>query len=213
MRSHDGLLWDIDPDAGSATLVGPTATTSVTDLAITADGKIVAIELERADLFDPATGAATDLSMTPWLTKQNALDVLPDGRLLVGGLGELAAVDLSTGAVEMLSMLPVGFKFSGDIAVIDGDSAFATAFTGSDEPDQLMLLDVSSGGADVVGSIGAQDVWGLDYGCDGSLYGLTDGGDGPPQLLRIDALTGMGTLVASFPGGPDGLWGASGPAE
>jgi hypothetical protein len=79
--------------------------------------------------------------------------------------------------------------------------------------DRLYRIDLASGQATSVGAIGFNDVEGLAFAVDGSLYGVADAtagsGSGATDLLiRIDTSTGVGSLVAPLQGlgglGPGG---------
>jgi len=80
----------------------------------------------------------------------------------------------------------------------------------------LYRVDLANGQSTVVGAIGFNDVEGMAFAPNGSLYAAVDGtmqvGGGSSAttdfLIRIDTSTGVGSLVAQFPGlqgrGPSG---------
>lgn len=204
-------LWIIDPLAVTANVVGATGINGITDIAISADNRIIGISFDRAWEIDPSTGVATQIASSAWLDQQNALDALPDGRLLVGGDTALIAVDPDTGVKTNAGTMGGGRVFSGDIATISATRAFATGkdYFGSD--DHLFFFDIATNQSTDEGSLGAPKVYGLDYGCDGNLYGMI--ADSPPRLVRVDPNTAQTTMLGTMTGGPATLWGAAGPAD
>jgi hypothetical protein len=204
-------LWIIDPVAITTQMVGPTGVAEMTDIAITSANEIIGITFDRAYRIDPATGAATLLAAAPWLFQQNALDALPDGRLLVGGGNALSAVDPVTGVKENVGTMGGGRVFSGDVTAVDATHALGSGkdplFGGHDH---LFGFELAVSSTDE-GSLGQPVVYGLDYGCDGELYGVV--AQSPPKLVRVDALTAQTTMLGPLVGGPATLWGAAGPAE
>ncbi len=205
-------LWILDPINVTATQVGATGQSSLTDIAITPDNRIIAIKSSSAWELDPMTGHATQIAATAWLAKQDALDALPDGRILVGGSANLIAIDTGTGMQTSLGAIPPGRVFSGDIAASGSNGAFATAkVTSGTANDHLIAFDFVNGTVTDVGDLGYPKVFGLDFGCDGLLYGMT--ASTPPKLLRVDPLTAQTTNLGTMTGGPSTLWGAAGPAH
>lgn len=204
-------LWIIDPIAVTADVVGPTGINGITDIAITADNVIIGITSAKAYAIDPSSGAATQIAGTAWLVDQNALDALPDGRLLVGGGSALIAVNPDTGAKTNAGAMGGGRVFSGDIATISATRAFATGKDGIGGNDHLFFFDIATNQSTDEGSLGAPKVYGLDYGCDGNLYGMI--ADSPPRLVRVDPNTAQTTMLGTMTGGPSTLWGAAGPAD
>lgn len=204
-------LWLIDPVAVTATVVGATGISSMTDIAITPDDRIIGITNTKAYAIDPATGHATQIAGSAWLAQQDALDALPDGRLVIGGGNALAIVDLASGAVTPAGTMGGGYVFSGDIA-----STSATAVLASGKPssgsgnDHLFKFDLSNDTSVDLGDLGAPKVYGLDYGCDGNLYGML--AQSPPKLIGVDGATAATSTIGAMSGGPTTLWGAAGPA-
>lgn len=207
----EGMLWRIDPNAVEAIAIGSTGVdVSFTDVTITPDNKILAIT--RFDVYEIAPDdASTQLIHDDLFDGQPvAADTLPDGRLLVGGDGEVAVVDMDLGTYDVVGALPGGWEFSGDIAVRSATAAYATARTDPSQEDHLFNFDLVTGAANDLGTLGSKNVFGLDYGCDGRLYGVV--ADVPPGFLYIDGSTAQSTMLGS-PTGPATLWGAAGPAD
>lgn len=208
----DSKLWVIDPVGITATMIGATGQSALTDVAITPDNRIIAITMTGAFQLNPQTGHASQIAGAAWLTNQNALDALPDGRLLVGGDAKLIAVDIDTGAQTNVGSIATGRVFSGDVAASGAAAALGTAkvTTGSGN-DHLVSFNVTSHSVVDLGDLGYPKVFGLDYGCDGNLYGMV--ATSPPKLVRVNAATGATTMLGTMTGGPSTLWGAAGPAN
>lgn len=206
-------LWIIDPVAITAEVVGETGVSGITDIAITSDNRIIGITEERGYVLDAETGEATEIADFPWLADQNALDALPDGRLLVGGVTALIAVDPDTGDKTSEGTMGGGRVFSGDIATVSAGAALATAkvTNGSGANDHLYRFDLATNQSTDEGDLGFPKVFGLDVGCDGDLYGMV--ASNPPKLLRVNPTTAQTTVLGTMAGGPSTLWGAAGPAE
>ena len=205
-------LWIIDPVAITAQMVGPTGKSNLTDIAITPDNRIIAITTGAAYELDAQTGHATVIANAAWLPQQDALDALPDGRLLVGGGAKLVAIDISSGAQTTVGSIASGRVFSGDVAASGASSAIGTAkVTSGSGNDHLVSFDVNTHAVTDLGDLGYPKVYGLDYGCDGNLYGMV--ASTPPKLLRVNPTTGATTTLGTMAGGPTTLWGAAGPAN
>ncbi len=206
----DSSLWVIDPEQITATIVGPTGVYGLTDIAITADNRMIGIGFSSTYELDPSTGAATMISAGTWLDQQNALDSLPDGRLLVGGGAEMKSIDVGTGDAASWGTLPGGSSFSGDIATATGTRAYGSATGGFGQNDRMYVFDTQDGTVELVGDLGSTSVYGLDYGCDGQLYALF--ATYPPKLAAVNETTAATTVLGQFANGPFTLWGAAGPA-
>lgn len=207
----DGELWRIDPEQVEAIDIGSTNTqASFTDVTITPDEKILAITRWDVYEIDPADATTVLIKDDLFAGQPVAADTMMDGRLLVGGDGEIAVVDLDAETYDVIGALPSGYEFSGDIAVNNSTSAFATARTGAGQEDHLFKVDLVTGVTTDLGSLGNERVFGLDYGCDGRLYGVI--ANLPPEFLLIDSSTGQSQMLGT-PAGPATLWGAAGPAD
>jgi len=204
-----GDLWVIDPSAVTAQLVGQSNLQNTSDLAVTADGKMIVITMQAAFQLDPTTAQAYPYNTSAWVLGQNALDVTADNRMLVGGGGSLKFL----GAGPQFDVLPFGSAaWSGDVAVV-GDIAYGSALDNWDGPDHLIRIDLVTGAVAQHGNFTAPGIYGLDVACDGSLYALTQGSPGEgilPRVFRVNPATGgvtdLGDLV-----GPTRLWGGAGP--
>ncbi len=206
-----GTLWRIDPETVTATAVGASGIEGVTDIGITPQGAMLAVTRSSLYRLSPSTAEATLLGADLFGTDQVAADATPDGKLLIGGDREVAKIDpVSLEITVRGDLLPSGWMFSGDYAVIDARTAYASA-TNLLAIDHLFFLDLAAGTNVNLGSMGRSFVFGIDFGCDGELYGVQDGQ--PPHLLRLTA--GSSSVSVQDLGGlegPPSLWGATGPA-
>lgn len=204
-----GDLWEIDPSAVTAQLVGQSNLQNTSDLAVTPDGKMIVITMQNAYQLDPTTAQAYPYNTGAWVQGQNALDVTPDNRMLVGGGGALTFI----GSGPQFSVLPFGSAaWSGDVAVM-GNIAYGSALDNWEGPDHLIRIDLVTGAVAQHGNFTAPGIFGLDVACDGSLYALTQGSPDEgilPRVFRVNPATGgvteLGDLV-----GPTRLWGGAGP--
>lgn len=201
-------LWLIDPDGPSAQLVGATGIQSLTDLAIDENADMLAITRTDVYRIAPDTGVATSVREAAF-DNQVAADAVTPGELVLGGGDELSIMTLASGNRNVVATLPNGYQFAGDIAVRDDGIAFVTAQQSSSEDSHLMEMDPVSGQVTDHGSLGAPRVFGLDFACDGRLFGLIEGS---LEVIEVDASTGA-TSPAGFVTGPTSLWGAAGPAD
>ena len=209
--SPNGGLWLIDPSVPSASLVGTSPVQNLTDLTITPSLDMIAISADAAWRIDPTSGITVPYQSDPWIDGQNALKALSDGRMLVGGGSSLMTVGSSS-----VHYLPLGYNFSGDIAAAPGASTgYASGLDIYGGPDHLFSVDLASGNIANMGSLTETDVYGLDVGCDGVLYGITQGdpsSGAKPKVLKIDMSNGFTSAVGSL-NGPIRIWGATGPVN
>lgn len=81
---------------------------------------------------------------------------------------------------------------------------YASGYDVATGQDSLFRINLESGAADRIGAVGFLDVEGLTFHPDGALYGAADGtsvaGGISDLLIRIDAGTGAGSLVAVLSG-------------
>jgi hypothetical protein len=211
-------LWTIDAieSVPVATLVGDTGIQSLTDISLHPNGKIIGHTRKEFFSLSPATGVATLLEGNQQSVEDLgpvASDALSDTEVLVGGEHAIGIMDIESKVFESYgNVLPNDWEFAGDIAVLDANHAYATAKK-DEENDHLFLIDVQNRTAEDLGSLETDLVWGLDYGCDGKLYGLVSRksqSTDPLRLILINPdtmdLTDRGIIT-----GPSKLVGAAGP--
>jgi hypothetical protein len=112
-------------------------------------------------------------------------------------------IDVTTGAhtiVATLGTIEEPLEASGDLVFLDG-RLLLTAFRPDDDFDVLAEVDLDAETTEIVGSIGADCVWGLAVH-DRTLFGLTCDG----ELLEIDPNDGSGHVVNTLTAP---IWGAT----
>jgi len=189
--NHGGALYTWDPVDGVEWIGDFTdpdglALSGFADIAIDAEGALYGAISSALYRIDPETAACTYERSLP--DSGTGLTFLPDGRLLVGGMS-LVAVDLATGDSETL-VATNEWATSGDmVAVPDGSIHWSVILPGTDG---WVRVDPDLGSAELVGEVGAAQLWGVAYAED-TLYAFaSDGG-----VLEVDGSTGIGTRIAT----------------
>ena len=133
----------------------------------------------------------------------NALTFAPNGTLYGAGNNGLYTLSTSTGKSTLLGTLGSNTS-AGDLAFDKSGNLYLTT-----NANNLLRINLSARTFTTVGSIGFNAVFGLIFGSDGILYGLSNSTD---QAFSINLTTGHGTLVSSFAGQVGGVDGSgSGP--
>jgi streptogramin lyase len=114
-------LRRIDPGTGATTTV--TALTEARDVAVQQDGTLYVAGDAQVVRVDPATGAKSVLATGPPLSDPRALDIEPDGDLVVAdgryAGGSVIHVDRETGAKSVLASGGL-FRVPAGLAVVGG---------------------------------------------------------------------------------------------
>lgn len=198
--AHDanGRLFTLDARTGAVNVIGFMAAV-MTDIAFAPDGTLYGVDL-GSSLYriNPNTGTSTRIGNVGAVV--NALVSSSTGTLYAAGCG-LYSLDVATGQGTLVGSFS-GYCSGGDLA-FDGSGALYM----STNTDQLVRVNPGTGSASLIGSIGFSGVFGLAYGSDGVLYGLSDW---TQQIFSIDPRTGVGALIANF--GGQGTFGAYGAA-
>jgi len=154
------------------------------------DGKLYGIT-GYGDFYsiDPATGKPTHIGKAEAFI--NGLTFDSEGTLYGSGFNYLYTIDLATAYLTQIG--ETGFNSSGDLAFDSYGRLYLTA-TGqtTDDSDQLVAVDPSTGTGTKIGDIGYSQVYGLSI-VDSILYGFTENN----QILEIDMSTGQGTLIGT----------------
>ena len=160
--------------------------TGFSDLAIDAEGTLYGAAAGTLYRVNPRTGGVSAEQVLP--DQGTGLGFLPDGRLIVAGMG-LAALDLATGAVETL--VPGGaFVTSGDVvATPDGLVHWTVTTTGGDA---WVVFDPTTHQTDVRGLVGTSELWGVAWS-EERLWAFSAAG----EAWTVDPSTGHGTLAAT----------------
>lgn len=183
--ASNGDLLDLDVSTNTSTLIGNSGT--MFDIAlnpltnmlygVTGGGQLKAI--------DTSTGMATAIGSGVG-SFINGLTFDSSGTLYgTGGTG-LYTIDLGTGQGSIVGNSI--YNSSGDIAFDSSGNLYLSA-TGGDG-DRLVSLDKNTGAGILLGAIGFDSVYGLNFS-NSMLYGFTLGG----ETITINTTTGMGTFV------------------
>jgi len=196
---------------------------SINDIAITPDDKLYAVSKTYLYRVDPLTAKLTKITEVRDKSSQKpppnvALTFEKSGRLLAsdidGALRRIHYTGTSKGLVEDIGSYGNSQGSSGDlVAILDG-TVYGVSQKGSgatETNNKLIQVDTKTGKATPIGSIGHGYVWGLAYWA-GVIYGFTNEYKTKPgtgKLLKIDPLTGKGTLLMEYPYYPYSFWGAA----
>lgn len=178
---NSGHLLDVRLPSGNTRVIGVTPTV-LTDIALTADGRLFGVGFDSVWRIDPETAEATQVaSTTPGIV--NAMDAAPDFTLYVAGGSRLYTLDATTGELVLVMTFEPHVS-SGDLAFL-GDRLLMTV---AGTADSLLELDPVAKTTRLIGGIGESCIYGLAaYGP--TLYGLTCSG----FVLSIDPNTAAST--------------------
>jgi hypothetical protein len=141
-------------------------------------------------VIDPGTGAGSVIGAFGY-TNVTGLAFAPSGTLYTDANGELATVNLSTGAAT-----PFGAA-NGDsiLAFAANGTLYGTALMGS----RLQVLNTTTGVATNVGTtFGFSDIMDLAFSPQGVLYAVASLGGSSSYIYQVNTTTGAGTLVATL---------------
>lgn len=183
-------IYHLDTHTGAETIVAETGY-QLTDIA--SDGAVI-YGVTYSDLItvDPTDGTVSYVGATGF-SSVNAL-VYHDGTLYgATGIGEFITIDPTTGTGTLIGYLGTGVS-SGDLAVTDNGTLYATLNVVGSTNDYLAIINTRTGEATLIGDTGFRSVYGLVYE-DGLLYGLTFSS----EVILLNTTTGEGTLIHTPP--------------
>jgi hypothetical protein len=193
-----GRLFTVDVPTGTVEVRG-TMAKKMFDIAFDPSGTLYGVD-GRSTLFriDPNSGATTRIGRVG--DSINALVFAPDGTLYGAGR-RFYEIDPTTGAGTRIGSFG-RLRSAGDLAFDAQGTLYLSTTT-----NRLARVDRTIGAAAVIGPIGSRDVFGLAFGPDGVMYGVSDR---TQQLVAINLQTGRGTAVSRFGGqGASGAFGSS----
>ena len=204
---HDDArhLGQLDVATGVYTPVGTTAVT-FSDIAFAPDGTLYGISYPGTSglyVIDTTTAAVSAKGSTG--RTLNALVFGHDGTLYAAGGDTLVTLDPATAASTFRGTFP-SYQSAGDLAFDGAGTLYLSTTSGAGSIGNLIRLDPTSAAATLVGSIGYRDVFGLAFGPNGVMYGLSNY-DG--VVFSIDLATGDGTYLADIPSPLTGAYGSS----
>jgi hypothetical protein len=177
-------IGTFDLATGQTTYIGSTGV-YLTDIAFLGD-RLYGVTFTSLYEIDQTSGTAKQVAALGGMGGVNSLAGRNGTLYAATTAGEFLTIDPQRGTVAR-SQLGNGFKSSGDLAFLSDGTLVLAANTGGPGSDELVRVDVGSGSASQIGSIGFGGVYGLAL-VDGKLIGLTAGGD----VLVIDPATGAG---------------------
>lgn len=169
-----------------------------------AHSTLLAIDFSGALYSLSATTAAATLIGNTGVAQTGSLEFSPGGVLYTHTAGAnpvLYTVNPKSAAAAAVGGLGIDADFEGAIAFSPSGTAYATN-SGSSANAQLLILNLGTGAATVVGSMNGTapdlDINGLAWRGDGNLIGLDRG---TASLVLIDPITAAVTALAAVPGG------------
>ena len=202
-------LWAIDPFKKTMTEIGSGIAqvtegnqddVSFQDLETHPDGRLFAITREQLYEFVPMGNSglwreASQVLGAEGIGDANGFAIDRDGTGFVTAEDRLYTVDMNTGQATLVGPMNADVYSSGDCVVNKGNTLFMTSKK-RDENDRLVRIDRITGQATPLESdTGFDKIFALTAAW-GILFGLT--GDG--EVIIIDEITGLGSLVHTFDG-------------
>lgn len=182
---------------GTDTLIGAfrTAsgtTVSVTDIAVTPDGRAYALSFTTLYSVNVSTGTLTPIG-TRLLSSINALASDAAGNLWGASVsdGSLYRINRGDASTTFVGRFGSGWVSSGDLAFDANGTLWATVRRSGDSSDTLVTVNTSTGVATSRGVNMPQQLFGLTF-VDGHLYGLSSVTD---SLYSIDTNRGTAAFV------------------
>lgn len=201
MNRDNAYLYSADVDSAGRTYLGDMGRYTPTDIAY--DGThIYAITFDYLYLVDPSDASSTFIA-SHGQSGMNSLVYNYSNGLLYGASTNGEFGNLTTdGTYNLIGYFGGGITSSGDLAFAQDGTLFATV---NYQPgvDHLATIDLLTGAATIIGSLGRDNVYGLFYE-NGQLYGLTESG----VLLSINPGTAATTAIRDY--GRGNHWGAAG---
>jgi hypothetical protein len=192
-------LYTVDPTTFDLTTVGTFGTSDeMTDLAITPDNSIFTISKTALYRINASTAAAT-MIFSGIASSNVALTFQKNGTLLAADQsGTVRVIDPTSNMVTELGTYGTGYDTAGDLVAVSDGTMFGVSTEApglGNSTNVLIKVDTTNASATTVGKIGYTGVFGVAY-TGGRVIAFTSTG----QIIRIDPMTGMGTLVATHTG-------------
>ena len=198
VADDSGTLGTVDISSGAVNLIGSTGEVMF-DIAMDSNGTLYGITLDKLYKIDKTNANATligDLN----IVDATSLVFDPDGQLYTADY-QVHTVNIANGSTVALNAIGMSYQSSGDLAFL-GNQLYLTSkipITATDFSDavdtNLLKLNLSTGAAVLVGTIGFPKVYGLATNDDVHLYGFSD-----TKVIAIDPATATGTLLFDFSG-------------
>lgn len=180
-------LYTLDTVTGSVALVGPVGIGSVTDIAAHKGAMYGLTFGSDLLLIDPNSGAGAVVG--PLGVFANSLAVAPNGTIYAGGNGNLYTINPNTGAATLVGAFGGPLISSGDLAFDSNGVLYGTLFDGSS--DVLAQIDINTGAASPLFSLGFTGAYGLAFCCCGLFVANEEG-----KLYQVSVGTGSLNPIA-----------------
>lgn len=217
--AHSGKeLYRLDTRTNATVDIGPfgaaLGTSTMTDIAVDKNDKMLGVSLNKIWTVDVATGTATllapfaqgtpnmtSLSFVPTdLNDPNSAEIL----VAAGTNGDVLQINPTTGSTTVLGNYGMTngkqIVSSGDIVAVRGAGIYATVNIGTPltNNDNLAKIDPISWNATILGTgdLGNDKFFGLGY-WGGSLYGFVDLGTNSGSIVSINPTTAAVTPVST----------------
>lgn len=202
-----GNVAKLDTDTGGISgLFNPSGVGALTDIAFDESGNLYGISFRNLYSIDIDTQTATQIGGS-FSTDLNSLVIENNIGYAMGPTNtNLFTINLQTGVNTAIGN--TGWYSEGDLEFVGTDLYLAGSHTinGGDAFSSLIKIDVLTGTASLVGSIGVDSVYGLGY-TDYTMYGTAG-----TNVFDINLSTGAAGAATSFAGqGVSTAWGAAVP--
>lgn len=184
----NGKLGKVDIASGNVSLVGDMGAV-MTDIAFDPAGNLYGISFTSLYRIDTTTGAGMlvgDLNTTV-----NSLVFGADGTLY-GANNQLYTIDPGTAGTSIIGNGATFYISSGDLAFVQGELYLTSSVPNSDT---LVRLDLTTGAATAVGSLGVSSVYGLASADRVSLYGVSG-----TDIYSVSTTSGTASFLQAFAG-------------
>ncbi|MCU0566092.1 MAG: PPC domain-containing protein [Oculatellaceae cyanobacterium Prado106] len=191
--STESRIGFVDLSTGNVSRLplGNLGNTVIRDIATFGNDTFAVANPNNLYKIDTSTSTYTLISSLVPISKTdvNSLGFTSSGELYAAATkGEFYRINTTTGQASLIATIP-GFSASGDIAYDPVSSRFFAVSRSNVNGVSDSLYSIGlSGDARLIGNIGFSQIWGLAYE-NGTLYGFT-----PQQQIKIDAVTGAGTV-------------------
>lgn len=191
-------IYVVDPEDGTATLLGMTGVRDITDIAFSSHNILYGITFDKLVMIDPYNAQGNIIGDSTGFTNLSALVASPNGLIYAASSddGKFIRIDENTGKGTLIGHFGSGLSSSGDMAYDINGELFATVKTTGATTDWLASINPTNGSATLIGDTGFHEVWGLSFK-DGILYGVTSGVTSGGELIMIDPNTGSGSKVGT----------------
>jgi len=185
-----GRLFTVDVGTGATHVVG-TMPAVMYDIAYDAKGNLYGVDGASGTSslwkINPTNASATRIGAVG--ATVNSLVFSSSGTLLAAG-SALYKLSTTTGAGTKIGSGLSGYSSAGDLAFDAAGNLFLSTTSNN-----LVRVSPNTGAASLVGPMGFGQVYGMAYGPDHVLYGLSNS---TSQIFSLSTSTGKGTLKSSF---------------